>query len=177
MCIHRSRARTAWRSASRERISEVSVLVSSHHSQAERARAFASRARMPPHQLSTTAVNRCRPKLPRPASRVHMRNCSSSVTPWASAPASWSTQGGKVVLNRTWVGVVWTREELPVRGMMGVGCVHHSTKGSSVQVPGLSHSESLPYDYNDKTHRLTAVLGLDVCFVSQEPVHGEENVM
>jgi hypothetical protein len=60
---------------------------------------------------------------------------------------------------------------------MGVGYVHHSTQESSLQVPGLSYSGSLPYDYNAKTHLLTAVLGLDVCFVSQAPVHGEENVM
>jgi hypothetical protein len=50
-----------------------------------------------------------------------------------SEPESCTTKGCKVVVNRTFAGVVWTIEGLRVAGMMIVRHFHHSTQGRPLQ--------------------------------------------
>src|SRR5258706_15475404 len=61
------------------------------------------------------------------------RHCSISRTLWASEPESCPTKGRKRVVNRTFVGVVWTIERLLMRGMMVAEYFHHATKGGLLQ--------------------------------------------
>jgi hypothetical protein len=73
-----------------------------------------------------------------------MKELVKQTNPWASEAESCTTKGRKVVVNRTFVGVVCTLERLLVRGMMVVGHFHQATKRSPREQPN--------------SHRLTVLL-------------------